>query len=286
MHLTLLVWRQPDPDTEGRFERHEVDRASPEMSLLELLDMLNAQLVAEGREPVAFDHDCREGICGSCGMMVDGQPHGPVDTTPACLQRLRSFRDGDEVVLEPFRAAAFPVVRDLVVDRSALDRIIAAGGYVSTATNAAPEAQTQPVNKHQAEAAMDHASCIGCGACVAACPNAAAQLFTGAKVAHLAALPQGQVERHDRVLSMVETMEGEFGSCTNHGECVPACPADIGLDVIAQLNRDRGRAMLRGGTRQRDQQEQQERSKVRWLSRLRSGPWLQSDPDDRPAPRD
>lgn len=279
MRLNLLIWRQDDPEAEGGFERYEVTEASPEMSLLELLDMLNARLVAEDREPVAFDHDCREGICGSCGMMVDGQPHGPVDSTPVCLQRVRSFADGDEVVLEPFRAAAFPVVRDLVVDRSALDRIIASGGYISTATNAAPEAHTQPVNKYQAERAMDHAACIGCGACVAACPNAAAQLFTGAKVAHLAELPQGQVERDERVRSMVETMEEAFGPCTNYGECVPACPADIQLDVIAFLNRDYGRALFR--ERETDEPE---RSKVRWLSRFRTGPWWQSDPDDRPAP--
>jgi succinate dehydrogenase / fumarate reductase iron-sulfur subunit len=279
MRLTLMIWRQDDPAAEGRFERYEVTEASPEMSLLELLDLLNARLVAAGEEPVAFDHDCREGICGSCGMMVDGQPHGPVDATPACLQRVRSFDDGDTIILEPFRAEAFPVIRDLIVDRSSLDRIIAAGGYVSTATNAAPEAHTMPVNKHQAEAAMDHAACIGCGACVAACPNAAAQLFTGAKVAQLATLPQGQVERYERVRAMVVTMEDGFGSCTNYGECVPACPADIQLDVIAHLNRDFRRAVSveRRG-------EQPRRDDVPWLSRLRTGPWLQSDPDDQPRP--
>ncbi len=277
MRLTLEVWRQADAATPGRFERYEVGGVTAEVSMLELLDMLNAQLVEEGREAVAFDHDCREGICGTCGLMVNGQPHGPEDHTPACLQRVRSFSDGDVVTLEPWRAGAFPVVRDLVVDRSALDRVIAAGGYISTATNGAPEALTMPVNKHQAEAAMDHAACIGCGACVAACPNGAAQLFTGAKVAHLAELPQGQVERYERVRSMVATMEGEFGSCTNYGECVPACPAAIGLDVIAHLNRDFRKAVIseRRG-------EVPERTDVRWLSRLRGEAWWQSDPGDTP----
>lgn len=277
MRLTLQIWRQESAHDPGGFERYELNGVSPEMSILEVLDMLNAGLVAEGRNPVAFDHDCREGICGSCGLMVDGLPHGPADRTPACLQRARSFADGDVVVLEPFRAAAFPIVRDLVVDRSALDRIISAGGFISTGTHSAPEALTHPVNKHQAETAMDHAACIGCGACIAACPNAAAQLFTGAKVAHLAALPQGQVERHERVYAMVETMEAEFGSCANHGECVPACPADIGLDVIADLNRDYLRSLLR-----RPAEEKPSRPPNAWLARLRGGPWLQSDPDDRP----
>jgi succinate dehydrogenase / fumarate reductase, iron-sulfur subunit len=280
MRLSLDIWRQADAEDVGRFERYELTDIAPEISILELLDMLNAQLVAEGREPVAFDHDCREGICGSCGLMVNGQPHGPVDSTPACLQRVRSFEDGDIVTMEPFRADAFPVIRDLVVDRSALDRIIASGGYVSTATNAAPEALTMSVNKIEADAAMDHAACIGCGACVAACPNAAAQLFTGAKVAHLAQLPQGQVERYERVRSMVQSMEEEFGSCTNFGECVPACPADIQLDVIALLNRDYARSLFRVSGDEDAHPE--DRRDIPWLSRLRSGPWWQSDPDDRP----
>lgn len=280
MRLTLDVWRQADAATPGRFERYEVDGVTAEVSMLELLDMLNAQLVAEGRETVAFDHDCREGICGSCGLMVNGQPHGPEDHTPACLQRVRSFSDGDVVTLEPWRAGAFPVVRDLVVDRSSLDRIISSGGYISTSTNAAPEALSFPVNKHQAEAAMDHAACIGCGACVAACPNGAAQLFTGAKVAHLAQLPQGQVERYERVRSMVQTMEEDFGSCTNFGECVPACPADIQLDVIALLNRDYARSMFRVSGD--EEVHHKDRRDIPWLSRLRSGPWWQSDPDDTP----
>ncbi|MFP4233740.1 MAG: succinate dehydrogenase/fumarate reductase iron-sulfur subunit [Nitriliruptoraceae bacterium] len=278
MQLTLRIWRQDGPDERGRFERYELRDVSPEISLLEMLDMLNAQLVAEAREPVAFDHDCREGICGSCGVMVDGQPHGPVDSTPACLQRVRSFSDGDEIVIEPFRARAFPVIRDLVVDRSALDRIIAGGGYISTQTNAAPEAQSLPVNKQDAEQAMNHAACIGCGACVAACPNAAAQLFAGAKIAHLALLPQGQIERYERVRSMVSIMEDEFGSCTNMGECVPACPADIKLDVIAFLNRDYRRSLSRPTG-----EEDAKRHDVPWLARLRTGPWWQSDPSDRPG---
>ncbi len=277
MRLQLDVWRQQDASDAGRFERYQVDQAGPEMSVLELLDLLNAQLVDEGREPVAFDHDCREGICGSCGVMVEGRPHGPVDYTPSCLQRLRSFSEGDTVRIEPFRSEAFPVLRDLVVDRSGLDRIVASGGYVSTPTNAAPEAVTMPVNRDEADQAMDFAACIGCGACVAACPNAAAQLFTGAKVAHLASLPQGQVERAERVRNMVDTMEADFGSCTNLGECEPACPADIPLRVIAEMNTEYRKALWR-----HRRTEEPDRRGIRWLSRLRTGPWWQSDPDERP----
>jgi succinate dehydrogenase / fumarate reductase, iron-sulfur subunit len=275
MRIFLKVWRQASPNAEGKFVDYTADDVSPDMSFLEMLDVVNEGLIMRGEDPIAFDSDCREGICGTCGLMVNGRPHGPQDFTPACLQRVRTFSDGDVVTLEPWRAGAFPVVRDLVVDRSAMDRIIAAGGYISTATNAAPEALTMPVNKYQAEAAMDHAACIGCGACVAACPNGAAQLFTGAKVAHLAELPQGQVERFERVRSMVAAMESEFGSCTNYGECVPACPAGIELDVIAHLNRDFRRAVVveRRG-------EMPERTDVPWLARLRGGPWWQSDPDD------
>jgi succinate dehydrogenase / fumarate reductase, iron-sulfur subunit len=277
MRLVLEIWRQEAADVAGGFEDYEIRDATPEMSILELLDMLNAQLVAAGGNPVAFDHDCREGICGACGLMVNGQPHGPVDKTPACLQRARSFSDGDRVRIEPFRAAAFPVLRDLVVDRSGLDRIVAAGGYISTPTDAAPEALTMPVNHHEAETAMDYAACIGCGACVAACPNAAAQLFTGAKVAHLARLPQGRIERHERVSAMVAAMESQFGSCTNYAECVPACPADISLDAIAVLNREYRRALRRAPS-----EEPPPRGGISWLARLRTGPWWQSDPHERP----
>ncbi|WP_370328095.1 succinate dehydrogenase/fumarate reductase iron-sulfur subunit [Euzebya sp.] len=238
MTLTIDVWRQDGPDVPGRFERHQVTDATPEMSLLELLDRLNDQLVGEGREPVAFDHDCREGICGTCGVTVDGRPHGPVPNTPTCHQHVRSFADGDRVTLEPFRAAGFRVVRDLVVDRSALDRIIAAGGTVSVDTGTAPDADAQPVHHDVAEQAMDFAACIGCGACVAACPNAAAHLFTGAKLAQLALLPQGAVERTERAQSMTAVMEEHFGSCTTYGECVEVCPAGIPLVAIARLNRE------------------------------------------------
>jgi succinate dehydrogenase / fumarate reductase iron-sulfur subunit len=245
LRLTVRVWRQAGPDARGAFEEHRVDDATPEMSVLELLDRLNAGLVADGGEPVAFDSDCREGICGACGCVVNGTPHGPADTTPVCLQRLWRFADGDVIVLEPFRAAAFPVVRDLVVDRSALDRIIAAGGYVSVATGEAPAADAVPVGHDVAEAAMDAAACIGCGACVAACPNAAATLFTSAKVAHLALMPQGAPERDRRVAAMVAVQEEHFGACSNIGECVPACPAEITLASIARMNRELLRARWR-----------------------------------------
>lgn len=245
LRLTLDVWRQDGPDHDGSFERHEIDDAAPEMSVLELLDRLNDALLAAGREPVAFDSDCREGICGACGCLVNGTPHGPTDGTPVCLQRLWQFRDGDHLVLEPFRARAFPVIRDLVVDRSALDAIIAAGGYVSVATGTAPPAESVPVGHEVAEAAMDMAACIGCGACVAACPNAAATLFTSAKVAQLALLPHGQPERDRRVVAMVAEQEAHFGACSNIAECVPACPAEIPLASIARMNRELLRARVR-----------------------------------------
>lgn len=251
MRLTLDVWRQDGPDDAGRFERHEIDDATPEMSLLELLDRLNDKLVSEGQDPVVFDHDCREGICGTCGITVDGRPHGPAPNTPSCHQHLRSFSDGDHIVLEPFRAAGYPVVRDLMVDRSALERITAAGGYVSLDTGTAPDADALPVHHDVAEQAMDFAACIGCGACVAACPNAAAHLFTGAKVAHLAPLPHGQVERAERADAMTATMEETFGSCTTYGECVDVCPAGIPLTAIATLNREVMRSRLRIGRRKR-----------------------------------
>jgi succinate dehydrogenase / fumarate reductase iron-sulfur subunit len=247
MRLRLDVWRQEGRGQPGRFERHQVDDATPEMSLLELLDRLNDRLVGEGREPVVFDSDCREGICGACGITVDGRPHGPVPNTPSCHQHLRSFRDGARVTLEPFRAAGYPVVRDLMVDRSALERITAAGGTVSVDTGTAPDADALPVHHDVAEAALDFAACIGCGACVAACPNAAAHLFTGAKAAHLSLLPQAAVERAQRAMAMVEAMETEgFGSCTTYGECTDVCPAAIPLTAIATLNREVLRAVVRG----------------------------------------
>lgn len=245
MNLTLRVWRQDGPDRPGRFETYEMRDVSPDMSFLELFDTLNERLVAEGREPVAFDHDCREGICGSCSMMINGRPHGPERGTATCQLHLRKLPDGATITVEPWRAAGFPIVRDLVVDRSAFDRIVEAGGYITAPTGSAPDANEILVPKEVADAAMDAAACIGCGACVAACPNGAAQLFTAAKYAHLSLLPQGQPERWRRVVGMVREMERWFGSCTNHGECETACPKEISIDVIAMLNRDFVRAQLR-----------------------------------------
>lgn len=245
MKLTLQVWRQAGPDSPGDFEFFAADDISPDMSFLEMLDIVNERLNDEGVEPIAFDHDCREGICGSCGLMINGQAHGPQQGTATCQLHMRKFADGDRIVIEPWRAAAFPIIKDLVVDRSPLDRIVEAGGYISVATGSAPDANLIPVPQAAAEASMDAASCIGCGACVAACPNSAAQLFTAAKVAHLSLLPQGQPERWSRVESMVDTMEGFFGSCTNYGECEAACPKNISLDFIALLNRDYIRAKIK-----------------------------------------
>jgi len=245
VNLTLRVWRQDGPDRPGRFETYEMRDVSPDMSFLELFDTLNERLVAEGREPVAFDHDCREGICGSCSMMINGRPHGPERGTATCQLHLRKLPDGATITVEPWRAAGFPIVRDLVVDRSAFDRIVEAGGYITAPTGSAPDANEILVPKEVADAAMDAAACIGCGACVAACPNGAAQLFTAAKYAHLSLLPQGQPERWRRVVGMVREMERWFGSCTNHGECETACPKEISIDVIAMLNRDFVRAQLR-----------------------------------------
>ncbi|GAY09356.1 succinate dehydrogenase iron-sulfur protein [Pseudonocardia sp. N23] len=218
---------------------YDVDDASPDMSFLELLDVLNEKLTVEGEEPVAFDHDCREGICGACSMVIDGQPHGPEKATTTCQLHMRHFSDGDTITVEPFRAGAFPVVKDLVVDRGAFDRIIAAGGYISAPTGSAPDAHAVPVPKDQADRAFTAAACIGCGACVAACPNGSASLFLGAKITHLGELPQGQPERNSRVLAMVDEHDAAgFGGCTNTGECAVACPKEIPLDVISQLNRD------------------------------------------------
>lgn len=238
MRLTVRVWRQAGPREPGRMETYGLEGVSPDMSFLEMLDLLNEQLTAGGEEPVAFDHDCREGICGSCGMMIDGQAHGPLLGTATCQLHMRSFRDGDTIEIEPWRAAAFPVLKDLVVDRTTFDRVIEAGGYISVAAGAAPDANLVPVPKEVADTAFDAAACIGCGACVAACPNSAAQLFTASKVAHLNMLPQGQPERWIRTEAMVETMEDFFGSCTNHGECERACPKSISIDFIALMNRD------------------------------------------------
>ncbi|HEY8340350.1 MAG TPA: succinate dehydrogenase/fumarate reductase iron-sulfur subunit [Egibacteraceae bacterium] len=245
MNLTLRIWRQAGPDQPGRFETYEATDVSEEMSFLEMLDVLNDRLIAQGVEPIAFDSDCREGICGSCGLMINGVPHGPQKGTATCQLHMRKFRDGDEIVVEPFRAAAFPIQRDLVVDRSAFDKIIEAGGYISVTTGSAPDANLIPVPKADADLAMDAAACIGCGACVAACPNGAAQLFTAAKIAHLNLLPQGQPERWDRTEAMVDTMEEYFGSCTNYGECEAACPKEISIDFIAMMNKDYRRAKTR-----------------------------------------
>jgi succinate dehydrogenase / fumarate reductase iron-sulfur subunit len=238
VNITLNVWRQDGPAAAGEMKTYDVPDINPEMSFLEMLDILNDRLLADGEEPIAFEHDCREGICGSCGMMINGQAHGPQRGTATCQLHMRKFKDGDVINVEPWRAAAFPVVKDLVVNRSAFDRIIESGGYITVSTGAAPEANIIPVPKPVADAAFDAAACIGCGACVAACPNGAAQLFTAAKVSHLNLLPQGQAERWSRVESMVETMEDFFGSCTNHGECQEACPKSISIDYIALMNKD------------------------------------------------
>ena len=247
LNLVLNVWRQKDSSDSGRFERYKVGGIDDHMSFLEMLDVVNEGLILEGVEPIAFDHDCREGICGTCGVVINGRPHGPRDRTTACQLHMRSFRDGDTLTIEPWRARAFPVIKDLIVDRSAFDRIIAVGGFISAPTGGAPDANSLPIAKEDAELAMDAAACIGCGACVAACPNASAMLFTAAKVTHLALLPQGQPERYLRVRRMVAQMDVEgFGNCTNHRECEAACPKAIPIETIARLNRDFLRAGFRG----------------------------------------
>lgn len=238
MNLTLHIWRQEAANKTGKFERYEVKGVSEHQSFLEMLDLLNEQLIEEGKEPVAFDNDCREGICGTCGIVINGRPHGPQKGTTTCQLHMRRFKNGDELTLEPWRAKAFPVLRDLVVDRTAFDRIIQAGGYISVRAGAAPEANSVPVPKENADLAMDAAACVGCGACVASCPNASAMLFTSAKIGHLNLLPQGAPEATDRVRKMVGQMEAEgFGHCTNHLECEAACPKEISADFIARMNR-------------------------------------------------
>jgi succinate dehydrogenase / fumarate reductase, iron-sulfur subunit len=247
VNLTLEVWRQKNGQSEGRFVTYEATDISPDMSFLEMLDVVNERLTLKGEDPIAFDHDCREGICGTCGVMINGVAHGPRARTTACQLHMRSFKDGDRLVIEPWRASAFPVVKDLAVDRNGLDRIVAAGGFVSVRTGSAPDGNAIPVPKRDADWSMDAAACIGCGACVAACPNASAMLFTAAKVSHLGLLPQGQPERYDRVRRMVAAMDDAgFGACTNHGECEAVCPKGIRLDFIARMNRDFLRASLTG----------------------------------------
>ena len=239
MRLILHIWRQPNAAAKGRMARYEARNVSPDMSFLEMLDVLNEDLIARGEEPVAFDNDCREGICGSCGFMINGVAHGPLRGTTVCQLHMRHFKDGDELYLEPWRARAFPVLKDLIVDRSAFDRLIAAGGFISASTGSAPDGNAILVPKENADRAMDAAACIGCGACVAMCPNASAALFTGAKITHLGLLPQGQPERKLRAIAMVAqtTAEG-FGYCTNIGECEAVCPKEIRLEVSARMNMD------------------------------------------------
>ena len=238
LNLTLKVWRQDGAEDRGRFETYQANGISSDASFLEMLDVVNEELVESGEEPICFESDCREGICGTCSLMIDGKAHGPEKGTATCQLHMRKYRDGDTIVIEPFRAAAFPVIKDLAVNRSALDAIIMAGGYISVNTGAAPDANLTPVPKEAADQSFDAAACIGCGACVAACSNSAVQLFTSAKIQHLNLLPQGQSERWQRTEAMVETMEMFFGSCTNHGECHEACPKEIPLDLIAWTNRD------------------------------------------------
>ncbi|PWU10943.1 MAG: succinate dehydrogenase [Terriglobia bacterium] len=257
MRLTLHIWRQRNAQEKGRMVRYEVPNVNQDMSFLEMLDVLNEDLIAKGEEPVAFDHDCREGICGMCGFMINGVAHGPLRGTTVCQLHMRHFRDGQELYLEPWRARAFPVMRDLVVNRSAFDRLIAAGGFISVSTGSAPDGNAILVPKENCDRAMDAAACIGCGACVAMCPNASASLFMGAKISHLGLLPQGRPERDKRVVAMVsQSIAEKFGSCTNIGECEAVCPKEIRLEVIARMNRDFLRATWTGRGVSRDEAEQ------------------------------
>jgi succinate dehydrogenase / fumarate reductase iron-sulfur subunit len=247
MKLTLKVWRQKDSKTPGGFKNYEANHVSPDMSFLEMLDVVNQGLILKGEDPIAFDHDCREGICGMCSLMINGVAHGPKQAITTCQLHMRSFKDGDSLVIEPWRASAFPIIKDLVVDRTSFDRIIQSGGFISASTGSAPEANSIPVGKVEADQAMDAAACIACGACVAACPNGSAMLFVAAKAAHLGVLPQGQVERHQRAINMVTQQDEEgFGNCTNIGECSAVCPKEISMDTIALLNRDLIVASLKG----------------------------------------
>ena len=246
MKLRLRVWRQEDSGQTGSFETHEIDGVSEDSSFLEMLDQLNEQLLAAGDEPIAFDHDCREGICGTCSLTINGFPHGPENSTTTCQLHMRKFKDGDTITVEPFRAHASPIVRDLVVDRSAFDKITQAGGFITVRTGSAPDGNAIPIPKDESDGAMDAAACIGCGACVASCKNASAMLFTAAKAGHLNLLPQGQAEKDKRTLDMVSAMDDAgFGNCRNYGECTAACPKDISLDFIAKLNRDHAKAKLK-----------------------------------------
>ena len=239
LNLTLKIWRQPGPNARGEFRTYEMKNISPDMSFLEMLDVLNEQLIQKNEEPIAFDHDCREGICGTCSLMINGQAHGPDRGTTTCQLHMRRFSDGDTIVIEPWRASSFPVIRDLATDRAAFDRIITAGGYISVNTGNAQDANCLPIARDRQEKSMAAAACIGCGACVAACPNASASLFTGAKISHLGLLPQGQPERDSRALRMVAQMNEEaFGQCTNIGECEAVCPKGIRLEVISRMNHD------------------------------------------------
>ena len=246
MTIHLKYWKQNGPHAQGHFEEYSLSGVNEHMSFLEMLDVLNEELMKEGKEPVEFDYDCREGICGSCNLVINGQAHGPKQRVAVCQLHMRNYKDGDHVTIEPPRAAAFPVIKDLVVDRGSLDRIIEAGGYVSVKTGSAPEANSIAVEQIKANAAFDYATCIGCGACVAACPNASASLFTGAKIAHLNKLPQGQVERYDRVVAMVDQMREEgFGDCSNFAECEAVCPVGISISAIADMRRDYMKAMTK-----------------------------------------